>query len=184
MTPLDIQNKEFSRSFRGYNEEEVDEFLDRIVEDYGALFRENAELKDKIRELEEKINEYKKMESSLQEALLLAQKTAEEKRLNAEREAEIILKEARIEAQKIVDGALVRVQEVERRIEDLEKERERFILEMKALLSTFWNLLEKELRKGREIVDTEGQSSARGEERRDSGLSAGGSLDQDQRASD
>ncbi len=176
LTPLDIQNKEFSRSFRGYNEEEVDEFLDRIVEDYEALFRENAELKDKIRELEEKISEYKKMESSLQEALLLAQKTAEEKRLNAEREAEIILKEARIEAQKIVDGALAKVQEIEKRMEDLEKERERFILEMKALLSTFWGLLDRELRKGMEINEAENQGSARSEEGRDSGLSERNSL--------
>jgi len=175
LTPLDIQNKEFSRSFRGYNEEEVDEFLDLIVEDYGALFRENAELKDKIRELEDKINEYKKMESSMQEALLLAQKAAEEKRMNAEKEAEIIIKEAQIEAQKIIDEALSKLQAVESKIRELKKEKERFILEMKALLSTFWELLEREL--GRETkVEIKDQSSAWGEERRDSGISGGGPL--------
>lgn len=160
LTPLDIQNKEFSRSFRGYKEEEVDEFLDLIVEDYGALFRENAELKDKIRELEDKIGEYKKMESSMQEALLLAQRVAEERRLNAEKEAEIIIKEAQIEAQRIIDSALAKAQEVERRIKELQRERERFLLEFRTLLSTFWSLLEKEM--GRESrVEAQGEGSAR-----------------------
>jgi len=163
LTPLDIQNKEFSRSFRGYNEDEVDEFLDLIVEDYGALFRENAELKDKIRELEDRISEYKRMESSMQEALLLAQKAAEERRLNAEREAEIIIKEAQIEAQRIIDSALSKVQDIERKIRELKKEKERFLLEMKALISTFWGLLEKELGREKE-AEAEGEGSAWREE--------------------
>jgi len=149
LTPLDIQNKEFSRAFRGYNEEEVDEFLDLIVEDYGALFRENAELRDKIKELEDRISEYKKMETSMQEALLLAQKAAEERRMNAEKEAEIIIKEAQLEAQKIIDKALSKLQEIESRIRELQRERERFLAEMKAMLSTFWELLERE--SGREL---------------------------------
>lgn len=175
LTPLDIQNKEFSRAFRGYKEEEVDEFLDLVVEDYGALFRENAELRDKIKELEDKISEYKRMESSMQEALLLAQKAAEERRLNAEREAEIIIKEAKLEAQRIVEGALSKLQEIERKIGELQKERERFILEMKALISTFWGILEKEV--GREAkLEIKSQSPAWSEERGSGGLSGRGSL--------
>ncbi|MCS7233091.1 MAG: DivIVA domain-containing protein [Synergistetes bacterium] len=174
LTPLDIQNKEFSRAFRGYREEEVDEFLDLIVEDYSALFRENAELKDRIKELENKISEYRKMESSMQEALLLAQKAAEERRLNAEREAEIIIKEAKLEAQRIIDGALAKLQEVERRIKELQKEKERFLLEMKALISTFWGLLGKELEKEQRL-EIKAQGSNWGEERESSGLSRGSS---------
>ena len=45
LTPLDIHNKEFKRSFRGYNEDEIDDFLDQVVNDYEKLFRENDNLK-------------------------------------------------------------------------------------------------------------------------------------------
>ena len=48
LTPMDINNKEFKKIIRGYNPEEVDEFLDKIVEDYEALYKENANLKEKV----------------------------------------------------------------------------------------------------------------------------------------
>ena len=48
ITPMDIENKEFKKTFRGYNEEEVDEFLDAVKEDYENLYRENLDLKEKL----------------------------------------------------------------------------------------------------------------------------------------
>ena len=53
LTPVDIHNKEFSRSFRGYNQDEIDDFLDEIVNDYEKLYRENNQLKKEL-ELDEK----------------------------------------------------------------------------------------------------------------------------------
>jgi len=58
ITPLDIQNKEFRRSIRGYNEAEVDEFLDEVMKDFEKLYKENMELKDKILVLNEQIDRY------------------------------------------------------------------------------------------------------------------------------
>ena len=46
LTPIDIHNKEFKRSFRGYNEDEIDDFLDQVVNDYEKLFRDNERLKE------------------------------------------------------------------------------------------------------------------------------------------
>ena len=57
ITPLDIQNKEFKKSFRGYKESEVDQFLDEIIEDYEKLYKENIELKDKILILTDQIKQ-------------------------------------------------------------------------------------------------------------------------------
>ena len=48
LTPLDISNKEFKKAFRGYKEDEVDEFLDKVIADYERLYKENGELKDRI----------------------------------------------------------------------------------------------------------------------------------------
>lgn len=78
ITPLEIQNKRFSKKMRGYDENEVDEFLDRLTEDYEALYRENAILKDKVQILEDKMKHYTDMEASLQNALVIAQAAAEE----------------------------------------------------------------------------------------------------------
>lgn len=87
ITPLEIQNKRFSKKMRGYDENEVDEFLDRLTEDYEALYRENAILKDKVQILEDKMKHYTDMEASLQNALVIAQAAAEKSTKNAKKNA-------------------------------------------------------------------------------------------------
>ena len=49
LTPIEIENKEFKKALRGFKEEEVDEFLDIVKEDYEYLYRENLELKEKVK---------------------------------------------------------------------------------------------------------------------------------------
>lgn len=99
ITPLEIQNKQFSKKIRGFDENEVDEFLDRLTEDYEALYRENANLKDRIQILEDKLKHFTEMETSLQNALVLAQTTAEEATRNAHQKSEIIIKKAEEEVE-------------------------------------------------------------------------------------
>ena len=48
LTPMDINNKEFKRGLRGYNPEEVDEFLDEVIENYEQLYKDNSKLKEKV----------------------------------------------------------------------------------------------------------------------------------------
>lgn len=74
LTPLDIQNKEFRRRLRGYCENEVDEFLDQILEDYEMLYRQNASLKDEVSRLKEETDRYQNLEETLRNTLVLAQK--------------------------------------------------------------------------------------------------------------
>ena len=85
LTPLDIHNKEFTRSFRGYNEEEVDEFLDLIVAELEWYMRENEELQANIAGLESRINHYKGLEETLKNAIVLAQKAADQIKESATR---------------------------------------------------------------------------------------------------
>ena len=71
LTPMDIHNKEFTRSFRGYDDEEVDRFLDEIIEEFERLYKENIELKERLGMLSDQISNYKTMENTLKETLLL-----------------------------------------------------------------------------------------------------------------
>ena len=92
LTPLDIHDKEFKRSFRGYDEDEIDDFLDRVVNDYEKLFRENDDLKERLARASKDNEEYQKMERGLRDTLLLAQKTSEEIVGKAKDESKALMK--------------------------------------------------------------------------------------------
>lgn len=94
LTPIDIDNKQFSRQLKGYNVDEVDDFLDEISADYERAMLMNKNLEDKIAELESILQEYKNAEGSLQDTLLIAKQTADNIRQSAETEANKVLDEA------------------------------------------------------------------------------------------
>ena len=96
LTPLDIENRKFKKGIFGYSSEEVDEFLDKIIENYEALYKENIELKDKIGVLNEGIQHYKTIEDTLKNTLMVAQTTSEDIKKNAYGKAENIIKEAEL----------------------------------------------------------------------------------------
>ncbi len=102
ITPLDIENKKFSKQMmNGYNVDEVDEFLDELVEDYGKNYKDLATLNSKIEELENSLSHYKNIETTLQNTLLMAQSTAEEVKNVAKQQAEQIVNEAKQQADDI-----------------------------------------------------------------------------------
>ena len=78
LTPADIHNKEFSRGFRGYNEEEVDDFLDEIVYEFEELIKKNTRLAEDLELERKKTAQYQEMEKNLHETMDVAQKTADE----------------------------------------------------------------------------------------------------------
>ena len=79
ITPLDIENKKFSKQMmNGYNVEDVDDFLDELVVDYEKNYKELAEANDKIEKLTKDLEQYKNLEKTLQNTLVMAQTTAEE----------------------------------------------------------------------------------------------------------
>ena len=102
LTPLDIHNKEFKRSLRGYNEDEVNDFLDRVIKDYEGLIRHNKELEERLTQMEEQIKKFNAMEDSLSKSIMLAQETAEELKQNARKEAQLVIREAEKNADRII----------------------------------------------------------------------------------
>jgi cell division initiation protein len=134
ITPLEIQNKQFSKKMRGYDENEVDEFLDRLTEDYEALFRENANLKDRIHILEDKNRYYTEMEASLQNALVLAQSTAEETTKTTHEKCQLMINQAEEEARRIIERANEKVVDIERQYQEAKKQMYIFKTRFKTLL--------------------------------------------------
>jgi len=105
LTPLEIQNKEFKRSLRGYSELEVDEFLDDVVRDFEALIRENAALKDQVARMDDRLEQYTRIEETLKRALISAEEAAGDMRAAAQREAELITREAHEHARRQIEVA-------------------------------------------------------------------------------
>ena len=105
ITPLDIQNKEFKKSVRGYNEAQVDAFLDQIMIDYEQLYKENLEMKEQLERDTKQVEKYQQMEDTLKETLVVAQATADELRSNALKKADLTVEEAELRAKEIIANA-------------------------------------------------------------------------------
>ncbi|MFR6290774.1 MAG: DivIVA domain-containing protein [Peptococcaceae bacterium] len=102
LKPMDIHNKEFKKSMRGYDAEEVDEFLDEIIVDYEKMQREIDMLKTQLSNYSENMNNYREKEISLNNALVSAQRFADQLKQDAEGRAAEIIAQAEEEAQKII----------------------------------------------------------------------------------
>ena len=158
---MDINNKEFKRVLRGYCPEEVDEFLDQIVEEYEILFKENTALKEKLENSNDKIEQYSKIENTIQNTLLLAQNTAEQAKANAQKEADVIIKSANDTAQRILDKAhndVIQINdEYDRVKQEFTKFRAKFRSFMNFQIDTFDDL-EKDFIKNFNITKPEDQT--------------------------
>lgn len=150
LTPMDINNKEFKKALRGYNPEEVDEFLDEVVENYEEVYKENSKLKDQLAKANDQVTHYAKIENTIQNTLLLAQNAAEQARTNSQKEADIIIKNANETAQKILDKAHNDVIQINDEYEKVKKEFIKFRAKFRNFMNTqtqTFDELEKELNK-------------------------------------
>ena len=136
LTPMDINNKEFKRGLRGYNPEEVDEFLDEVIENYEQLYKDNSKLKEKITLANEQIEHYKKIESTIQNTLLLAQNAADQAKTSAEKEADMVVKNANETAQRILDKAHNDVLELNDEYEKMKQEFIKFRAKFRNFMNT------------------------------------------------
>lgn len=144
LTPLDIHNKEFNRGFRGYVEDEVNEFLNQVIKDYEILIREKKDLEKKVEELEEKMTYFSNIEETLNKSILVAQETAEEVKRNANKEAQLIMKEAEKNADRIINEALSRSSKMAVEVEELKKQAKVYRTRFKMLIEAQLELLKND----------------------------------------
>lgn len=115
--------EKFNRTLRGYDPDEVNRFLDQVIQQVEQIVKENKEKDARIQELEhfeqenrrlmQKVEQYEKVENTLNKAIIMAQKTSDQMRASAHQEAEVILSDAKKNANRIVNEALLKAEKTE-----------------------------------------------------------------------
>lgn len=126
LTPSDIEKKVFSKSMRGYNADEVDEFLDQIIMDWKLLMSENKSLHSQIETLKEEIGHFRKREVSVLGTIESAKRLMSDISDSAEKQAEVILKNAHLDAEVIQKDAKESVSRLTRESEQMLQRMNRF----------------------------------------------------------
>ena len=148
LTPMDIHDHQFKKAMvRGYNENEVDDFLDRIVVDFEKLLNENERLKTQVYTLEKDLEKYRGLEKTMNDTLMVAQRTADEviaaarknadaMKENAARECQQIKDQARYEANQQIDGAKVKRNAILAEYDKFVREKNAFLMKLRTILES------------------------------------------------
>lgn len=136
LMPLEVEEKKFGKQMRGYSREEVDEFIREVAADYEKLYKENIAAKDKIASLTNAVTQYKNMEDTLNQAIIVAQNAGEEVKKNAYAKAENIIKDAQNRALEIVNEAGKEVTKVNFEYEEMRRNVEIFRTRIISLLTS------------------------------------------------
>lgn len=144
LTPLDIHNKEFGKSFRGYDEDEVNEFLDQVIKDYELVIRDKKQLEEQMLDMKERLRHFSTIEETLNKSILIAQEAAEDVKGNAQKEAKLIIKEAEKNADRIINEALIKSRKVTIEFEELKKQSKVFRTRLRMAIETQLEMLSHE----------------------------------------
>ena len=147
LTPMEIHEHQFKKSFRGYSENEVDDFLDKIVADFEKLLNDNERLKNQLYTIETEIEKYRGLEKTMNDTLMVAQRTADEVISAAKKNAEHIKEQTALECQQIrdraqfeakqqLDNAATKRDAILTDYSKLVHERQSFLLKMRTILES------------------------------------------------
>ncbi len=136
LTPIEIENQQFKKTFLGYNASEVNDFLERVFENYEKLYKENIAAKEKISVLSDAVKQYKTIEETLQNTLVVAQSAGDEVKRNAYEKAENIIKEAETKASEIIANANGEVSRISYKYEEMKSNIDTFRAKIVSLLKS------------------------------------------------
>lgn len=172
---MDIHNVEFKRSFKGYDPEEVDDFLASIVIKYETVYQENRKLQAELKRLRQEAEGKVDHEQDVLDLISLTKQTVDEVKSLAEREAINMVSVAESESQRILSEARLKAQHVlsdaEERLQKMQRTEARLREKVRLTMETIWNVLEeeeeytpktrlyRELDSEPELVDQEGENS-------------------------
>lgn len=140
--PVDIRRKEFKSSLRGYDANQVDDFLDIVADEFERVFSENQRMGDEMKNLNERLKQFEELEASIREALVHAQQVAGDLRQNANKEAELILREAKEQSHRILADSSSRVERVQESYEVLRRAKQDFANDFRHLLKSFLEVMD------------------------------------------
>jgi cell division initiation protein len=137
LTSMDIHHKEFRHSVRGYNPDEVDQFLDDVADEFDRLFKENIDLSERLEGATEKIRSYTDMEKTLHNTMLAAQQSSEEIQNKARKEAELLLRDAEIKAKELIQASLAEKQRTQSEFMRIKAAEDEFRKKFRAVLDDY-----------------------------------------------
>ena len=145
ITPHDIRQQQFTvRMFRGFDPSEVDAFLEDVADDYEALLKDNALLKEQLAALEERSRGVIEREKNLQEVLVTSQRLVDEMKTAAKREAELIVREAELRGEKAVEAARGEEARIRVEIQSLKRMRRQLVEDFGATMERYQRMLATE----------------------------------------
>jgi len=142
ITPFNIKAQDFNKSMRGFDKDEVRAYLSNLANEFEKLQTENNFLNDKIKNTSEEINEFKKLEKTLQTTLISAQESTSKAVESAKKQNQLIIKEAEIRANQIIEKANKEAEVIRYSVLQLREEKNLLIAKLKAIVDTQANILD------------------------------------------
>ncbi len=166
LTPLQIKRQEFAKKLRGFDPVEVQEFLDKIAQEFEEVIAENKELKKQVEESNAQLLEFHRIEKNLQETLLKAQENSSKAIESTKKQSGLMMKEAEIKAQQMIEKAKEQANEIRNSIIQLRSERDLIIARLKAIITSQANLLELKIENADEEVPVQSERKKQEQQRK------------------
>jgi cell division initiation protein len=136
ITPNEILQKRFTQSLKGLKPDEVYDFLKLLAAEFEEMLRENLLMREKMKQLEEAVEEYRHMETTLKNTLIASQKIGQEIKEEAERKSNLLIRESELDAARIIQKAKQRKERLDEEMFQLLNQHRRFRAEFMSLLET------------------------------------------------
>ena len=178
--PIDVRRKEFRNGFRGYDANQVDDFLDAVADEFERTYMENSRLREEVSGLRERLQQFEELEGSIRAALIHAEQAAndlrrtatleaDDLRKSATREADLTIRDAKARAHQMLAESSARVERIQESYEALQEAKKTFANDFRQLLKTYTEVIDSmEISSAREIesslrqrLDTESIAVAR-----------------------
>jgi cell division initiation protein len=178
--PSDVRRKEFRNGFRGYDANQVDDFLDAVADEFERTYAENSRLREEVSSLRERLQQFEELEGSIRAALVHAEQAAndlrrtaaweaEDARKSANREADLTIREAQARSHQMLAESSARVERIQESYDALQEAKRGFTNDFRQLLKTYADVMDNmEISSAREIeaslrerLDTESMAIAR-----------------------
>jgi cell division initiation protein len=136
ITPLEIKKQRFAVKMRGYDQAEVETFLEMVSDEYESIMNEKNRLHEEATKLKVQLRDYQQVEKTLQETLMNAQENVSQARENSRREAQIIIREAELKSEKVLDDAKEKLDRMRNDLTILRAQKDSFAKRLKHLLES------------------------------------------------
>ena len=151
--PIDIRRKEFRNGFRGYDANQVEDFLDAVADEFERSYTENQRMREEVSSLRDRLQQFEDLEGSIRAALVHAEqaandlrraanKEAEDVRQSARREAEFTIREAQSRSHQMLADSSARIDRVQESYEALQEAKRSFANDFRHLLKTYLDMME------------------------------------------